>query len=91
MTENCLTLNIFVPRDLRSNSSEKLTVMIWVHGGRYRGGSATGYHGDVLSVIGDVIVETINYRLAKLGFLIVGDTGQRVTKVFGINISRSNV
>ena len=69
--DTCFTLNIFVPRYLRSNSSEKLAVMIWVHGGRYRGGSATDYHGDVISVIGDVIVVTIKYRLAELGFLNV--------------------
>ena len=42
MSENCLTLNIYVPRSLQSNSSEKLPIMIWVHGD----GQRTPYYGE---------------------------------------------
>lgn len=75
MTEDCLTLNIFVPRDLNSNSTTmaKLPVMIWIHGGAFVSGSAKGYDGDALSTVGNVIVVTVNYRLAEFGFLNSGD------------------
>ena len=74
MTEDCLMLNIFVPHDFSSTSLTKLLpVMVWIHGGAYISGSARGYNGEILSSVGDVIVVTINYRLAEFGFLNVGD------------------
>ena len=75
MTEDCLMLNIYVPRDLQSAASpDLLPVMIWIHGGAYVSGAAREYPGDVMSHVGDVIVVPINYRLAEYGFLNVGDT-----------------
>ena len=76
MTEDCLMLNIYVPRDLGRTSPSRLVllpVMIWIHGGGYMSGAAREYPGEVLSSVGDVIVVTINYRLAEFGFLNVGD------------------
>ena len=74
MTEDCLMLNIYVPSDLGSTASTGLLpVMIWIHGGAYVSGSAREYPGDVLSHVGDIIIVTINYRLAEYGFLNVGD------------------
>ena len=50
--------------------------MVWIHGGWFQTGASNYYHGDVLSAFGDVIVVTINYRLAQLGFLRTDeDTG----------------
>lgn len=43
--------------------------MVWIHGGAYTGGSGNRYSGAPLSVMGGVIVVTINYRLGALGFL----------------------
>lgn len=77
MTEDCLMLNIFVPRDFNTNNTDKLPVMTWVHGGAFVSGSAKGYNGDALIVTGDVILVTINYRLAEFGFLNVGDARAR--------------
>ena len=75
MTEDCLMLNIYVPRDIGSMASPGLLpVMIWIHGGAYVSGAAREYNGEVLSFIGDVIVVTINYRLLEYGFLNVGDS-----------------
>ena len=75
MTEDCLMLNIYVPRDLGSVASPGLLpVMIWIHGGAYVSGAAREYPGDVLSHVGDVIIVVLNYRLAEFGFLNVGDT-----------------
>ena len=43
--------------------------MLWIHGGGFQHGSSSYYPSNVLSTLGNVIVVTINYRLAHLGFL----------------------
>jgi len=67
-SEDCLSLNVFVPADYRGGS--KLPVMFWIHGGGYAaGGSSEPRHnGDFLPAKGVVLV-TINYRLGVFGFL----------------------
>ncbi|XP_048761447.2 carboxylesterase 1D-like [Ostrea edulis] len=66
-TEDCLKLNIYVPRDV--NSSNNKSVMVWFHGGGFINGAGNLYDGGMLSLTGNVIVVTINYRLGILGFL----------------------
>jgi carboxylesterase type B len=66
-TEDCLKLNIYIPNNLRSRN--KKSVMVWVHGGAFAFGSGGMYDGSMLSLVGDVIVVTINYRLGIFGFL----------------------
>ena len=52
-TEDCLALNIFVPRDFQSASAtDKLPVMVWIHGGAFSQGSAKGYNSEVLASFG---------------------------------------
>ena len=68
MSEDCLFLNVFVPVT-SAVGRHGLPVMIWIHGGGFVSGSSTFYPGDVLSSFGHVIVVTLNYRLAHLGFL----------------------
>jgi para-nitrobenzyl esterase len=65
--EDCLYLNLWKP--LRA-AEEKLPVMLWIHGGGLKNGSASTplYAGDNLARHG-VIVVTANYRLGVLGFL----------------------
>jgi para-nitrobenzyl esterase len=67
ISEDCLYLNIWAPTPRRR---ETLPVIVWIHGGGYRNGSAAMplYWGDRLAVRG-VIVVTIAYRLGPLGFL----------------------
>ena len=74
MTEDCLMLNIYVPFNLSSYTGSQLfPVMVFIHGGAFVSGSASLYNGEALAAVGDVIVVTINYRLAEFGFLNVGD------------------
>ena len=84
MTEDCLMLNMYVPRDLSSPapmsrdsylpSSRKLfPVMIWIHSGEFTIGSEIIYRSEVLSSFGDVIIIMINYRLSMFGFLDSGN------------------
>jgi len=64
-SEDCLYLNIWRPQ-----KSGKFPVMLWIHGGSLTSGSGVIplYFGDRLAQK-DVVVITINYRLAWLGFL----------------------
>ncbi|KAK7486630.1 hypothetical protein BaRGS_00022155 [Batillaria attramentaria] len=71
MSEDCLFLNVFVPR-LRA-TGQRLPVFVWIHGGGFVTGSANNVEADVLAAEGGIIVVTFNYRLGPLGFLATGD------------------
>ncbi len=66
MDEDCLTLNIWSPA---RSKSERLPVMVWIHGGGFRQGSSRlpVYDGRHLAKDG-VVVVTFNYRLGLFGF-----------------------
>jgi para-nitrobenzyl esterase len=78
--EDCLYLNVWRPVD----RSGALPVMVFVHGGGNRTGGTVDpisillnvddneplYDGTVLSDRGDVVVVTLEYRLAALGYLV---------------------
>lgn len=65
--EDCLRLNVWTP----SADDAKRPVMVWLHGGGFYSGSASGsmYEGANLARRGDVVVVSINHRLGALGFL----------------------
>ena len=71
--EDCLFLNIYKPNSMESKD-HALPVMVFIHGGRFTGGSADSYDSDTLSLYGNVMVVTINYRVSVFGFLSTGDT-----------------
>ena len=72
MSEDCLYLNIFAPVAAGS-VSQKLPVMVFIHGGGFAIDSSHLYIGDVLSNFGEVIVVAMNYRLTYLGFLYTNE------------------
>ena len=67
--EDCLRLNIFAPE----TGNAPLPVMVWIHGGGFISGRSNTYDAGPLSLSGDVIVVTINYRLNMFGFLSTSD------------------
>ena len=71
VSEDCLHLNVSTP----GCDDAARPVMVWIHGGGFlRGsGSIPWYDGAALASRGDVVVVTLNYRLAALGFLWLGD------------------
>ena len=75
MSENCLHLNLYVPKMSEGNSSK--SVMVFIHGGGYIFGQGMFYESSKLSIDGNVIVVTINYRLGYLGFLCTDDKNSR--------------
>ena len=66
-SEDCLYLNLWAPEE---TGTEKLPVMVWIHGGGWTRGSGSNpvYDGAALAARGVVLV-TINYRLGPFGFL----------------------
>ncbi|XP_048379648.2 uncharacterized protein LOC125448388 isoform X2 [Stegostoma tigrinum] len=83
--EDCLFLNIWIPNGVQEALRKKLAVMIWIHGGAFTVGASQGigylndtsYDGNELAHHGNVIVVSVNYRLAALGFLSTGDSNGR--------------
>ncbi|XP_033207293.1 esterase FE4-like isoform X3 [Belonocnema kinseyi] len=74
--EDCLYLNVYTPRLEFKSSSKKhtlLPVMVWIHGGGYIWGSSNQY-GPKYLLDKDVILVTLNFRLAIFGFLSTGDS-----------------
>jgi para-nitrobenzyl esterase len=72
-SEDCLFMNVWAPEKPASN---KLPVMVWIHGGDHISGSASDplpdgsgqvYDGAKLAAKG-VVVASFNYRLGALGF-----------------------
>jgi para-nitrobenzyl esterase len=66
-SEDCLTLDIYAPRDVRPD--EVLPVMMWIHGGGNVWGSSSAYDGSSLASQQGVIIVSVQYRLGPLGFL----------------------
>ena len=70
MSEDCLTLNIWVP----AGTSGKLPVMVWIYGGGFQAGATSEprQNGEALAHKG-VIVVSMNYRLGMFGFFASGE------------------
>jgi para-nitrobenzyl esterase len=67
LSEDCLYLNVWTPT---KNTTEKLPVIVWIHGGGFvvGSGSCPIYDG-VAMAKKKVVFITINYRLGVFGFL----------------------
>ena len=67
MGEDCLNLNVWTP----GIDGAKRAVMVSFHGGGWQTGSGNGpmYDGANLAKFGDVVVVTVNHRLAAFGYL----------------------
>jgi para-nitrobenzyl esterase len=66
LSEDCLTLNIWTPA---KNASDRLPVMVWIHGGGFQAGAgAEPRHDGEAFARKNVVLVTINYRLGVFGF-----------------------
>lgn len=73
--EDCLRVNVWTPG---VNDNRKRPVMVWIHGGGFQAGSGQelpSYDGENLSKGGEVVVVSLNHRLAVLGFLNLAEMG----------------
>ena len=73
MGEDCLVLNVWTP----GVDSGKRAVLVSFHGGGWETGSGNfpGFDGANLSRFGDVVVVTVNHRLASFGYVNLIDAG----------------
>src|SRR2546430_12112637 len=67
MNEDVLSLNVWTPG---VNDNARRAVLVSFHGGGWATGSGNGpmYDGGQLSLLGDVVVVTVNHRLASFGY-----------------------
>ncbi|HEY6271444.1 MAG TPA: carboxylesterase/lipase family protein [Terriglobales bacterium] len=74
MGEDCLALNVWTPA---LKDGGKRPVLVCFHGGGFSigSGAALGYSGDPLARFGNVVVVTVNHRLASFGYLDLADLG----------------
>ncbi len=74
MGEDCLVLNVWSPG---VNDGAKRAVLVSFHGGGFTTGSgnAPGFDGAQLALFGDVVVVTVNHRLASYGYTHLADLG----------------
>lgn len=72
MDENCLTLNIFTKNLPLQTSVDLKPVIVFIHGGGFRTGSASLEAGPRYLMDRDIVYVNINYRLGALGFLATG-------------------
>ena len=74
MGEDVLTLNVWTPA---IKDGGKRAVLVSFHGGGFATGSGNGpqYDGTQLSRLADVVVVTVNHRLASFGYLHLADLG----------------
>lgn len=70
LSEDCLYLNVVVPRPRPKNA----TVMVWIYGGGFYSGTSTldVYDLRTLAAEENVIMVSMQYRVASLGFLYSG-------------------
>lgn len=85
-SEDCLYLNVWTPDRKRS---DKLPVMVWIHGGGFTIDSAANpyYNGQYLAGKGSVVV-SFDYRLGPFGFfahpLLSRESEHRVSGNYGL-------
>ncbi|KAG8198405.1 hypothetical protein JTE90_021646 [Oedothorax gibbosus] len=65
ISEDCLYLNIYAP----DTNATNLPVMMWLPGEGYDYADPQQFDGSYLAAEGNVIVITVNYRVAVFGFL----------------------
>ncbi len=69
--EDCLYLNVYTGR--YQGETEKLPVMVFIHGGSLTAGSSVNNYTPDFLLDYDIVLVTINYRLGFLGFVSLGN------------------
>ncbi len=67
-SEDCLFLDVYAPSTL-SATRQCLPVMLFIHGGCFQTGAASGYDGSSWAARGLAVSVNIQYRLGVFGFL----------------------
>lgn len=68
--EDCLYINVYVPRE-KPSSSDNMNVIVHFHGGGFMIGSGHLYAGPKYLMDADAILVTMNYRLGPFGKYVI--------------------
>ncbi|XP_063924662.1 esterase FE4-like [Zophobas morio] len=72
-SEDCLFLNIYTTKPPSVKNTNKLPVLVFIHGGAYVSGTArSDMVGPRFLLDQDIVLATLNYRIGALGFLSLG-------------------
>ena len=88
-SEDCLTLNVWIPAKTALAAASKLPVMVWIYGGGYQAGGSSEQRqdGSVLAQQG-VVVVSMNYRLGIFGFFthpeLAKESGRNTAGNYGL-------
>ncbi|XP_046835012.1 neuroligin-1-like isoform X3 [Vespa crabro] len=74
-SEDCLYLNLYVPKPLHGSTTDLLPALLLIHGDSYSWGAGNSFDGTSLAAHGRLIVVSINFRIGVLGFLKTGSKG----------------
>ncbi|CAK9806527.1 nlg-1 [Anthophora quadrimaculata] len=74
-SEDCLYLNLYVPKPPHGSTPDLLPALLLIHGDSYSWGAGNSFDGTALAAYGRLIVVSINFRLGVLGFLKTGPKG----------------
>ena len=85
-SEDCQTLNIWSPEAGAEAGAGKRPVLFYIHGGSFAEGAGSDpeYEGTNLALAGDIVVVTVNYRLAVFGFMDFSFFGEEFTRNCGL-------
>ncbi|KAL3243824.1 hypothetical protein MRX96_019643 [Rhipicephalus microplus] len=75
MSEDCLKLNVWAPGPPTTSGGRPLAVLVWIYGGGFYSGTSTLDVYDARTLVSEenVVVVSMNYRVASLGFLSFGN------------------
>lgn len=74
-SEDCLRLNVYSTKLPTKNDIVKRPVIVFIHPGGFYGSSGQSFiEGPQYFMDQDIVLVTINYRLASLGFFSTGDS-----------------
>jgi para-nitrobenzyl esterase len=85
-SEDCLTLNLWTPA---SGASDRLPVMVWIHGGGFQAGAgAEARHDGLAFARKGIVLVTFNYRLGVFGFFahpeLTRESGRNASGNYGL-------
>lgn len=73
VSEDCLRLNVYTSEIPRDDNYKLKPVFVWIHAGGFNGGSSISVAaGGHYLLDREVVLVTMNYRLASLGFMSTG-------------------
>ncbi|XP_050490850.1 esterase E4-like [Bombus huntii] len=75
ISEDCLRLNVYTKKLSSKNENVSLPVLVFFHpGGFYQSSAQSFNYGPEYLLDHDIVLVTVNYRLATLGFIATGDS-----------------